>query len=89
MKQRTPLHIDEFLKQGNVVSDAEAEQADVVICVPEPGSCYVADDVRALCASCGKPIKHRLHAPNLPMKVCVHCGLRMLAEDSLHKQQDA
>jgi hypothetical protein len=70
-----------LLEQIQVVSDEEAEQADMVICLPDSGPRYFADDVRATCAICGIPIRHRPHVPKRPPKVCINCAQGEIEKD--------
>lgn len=81
MNKRKRNNIDEILKTVNVVSQEEAENVDVVICMPDGGTSYFTDDVRSHCATCGIPIRHRPHVPKRPLKVCFHCGLSMAEQD--------
>lgn len=81
MNKRKRKDIDELLKNVSVVSQDEAENVDVVICMPDEGPSYFTDDVQANCATCGIPIRHRPHVPKRPPKVCIHCGLKMAEQD--------
>jgi len=81
LNKRKRNGIEDLLKKVNVVSQEEAEEVDVVICMPDGGPRYFSDDVSAFCASCGIAIHHRPHVPKKPPKVCIHCGLRMVEAD--------
>lgn len=71
----------DILKHVKVVSDAEAEQCDMVVCMPNGGPRYFDDDIDTVCAKCGTPIHHRPHVPKTPPKVCIDCALIMSNED--------
>ena len=58
-----------------VVSDAAAEEADMVVCMPADFPSPFDDNVKAPCAQCGQPIIHRPHVPKRPAKVCISCAL--------------
>lgn len=65
-----------------VVSQAEAEQATVLVCVAvrdlPAGKSFFADDLRGTCADCSTEIIFRPHAPKTPRKLCIGCaGERM------------
>jgi hypothetical protein len=59
----------------NVVPDSVAESCDLAICADWDGPRYFPDDVRAVCAGCGKALRHRPYMPKKPMKMCMECGL--------------
>ena len=81
-KKEREQQLDAFMNKVKVVSDEEAEQADMVVCLPDVGPRYFTDDVTAVCAECGVVIRHRPHVPKKPKKVCVHCALRMVEKDN-------
>lgn len=56
-----------------IVSDEEAEQSDLVLCMPDGQGEYFLDDVRTTCALCGRRIHHRPHVPKKPPKICIYC----------------
>lgn len=58
-----------------VVSDAAAEKAEMVVCMPADFQSPFSDNVVAACAQCGKAIIHRPHVPKRPAKVCIHCAI--------------
>lgn len=64
-----------------IVSDAEAESAALVVCmrlVDMPVAQF-PDDVITDCAhGCGFKIRHRPHSPKAPPKVCMQCALEMV-----------
>jgi acetyl-CoA carboxylase beta subunit len=67
-------------KNIQVVSQEEAEKADVVICmrVDQTTKHRFDDNVFTKCAQCKADIYHRPHAPVAPMKVCVRCARDMM-----------
>jgi hypothetical protein len=72
---------DEFMKHVTIVSDDDAEQADMVVCMPDEGPRFFPDDIITSCAMCGITIKHRPHVPKTPPKVCVNCAAIMSGSD--------
>ena len=60
--------------EATVVSEQEAEQADMVVCCRAGMFSPFADNVETTCASCSRPIFHRPSAPKRPMKVCIECA---------------
>jgi hypothetical protein len=80
---------DALMQHVDVVSDEEAEQADMVICLPDAGPRYFTDDLTATCAECGVVIRHRPHVPKRPRKVCIHCALRLIAEQDAQQESQA
>ena len=60
-----------------VVSEAEAETADMVVCMRNGAGEYFSDDIRTTCAVCGGGIHHRPHAPKTPPKVCMECAVAL------------
>lgn len=77
LRRQQERRLDAFMQQVQVVSDDEAEQADMVVCMPDVGPRYFPDDLTAACAECGVIIRHRPHVPQRPKKVCIHCALRI------------
>ena len=63
-----------------VVTDAEAEKATVIMCMPDTGVRYFSDDVETTCSQCGCAIIHRPHVPAGPPKVCVDCVRKMMED---------
>ncbi len=61
--------------EATVVSEAEAEECDAVVCVLKSQPSIFADDVFAPCAHCGVELRHRPHAPKRPPKLCFDCVL--------------
>jgi hypothetical protein len=59
----------------DLVSEADAEQATVVVCSPVS---YFTDDVRTVCGSCGETVFHRPFVPTRPPKMCAPCFLAMI-----------
>jgi len=73
--------MEDLLKRVKVVSDAEAEQCDMVVCMPSDGDeRFFDDDIDSTCAMCGIAIHHRPHVPKTPPKVCIHCATFMAGE---------
>jgi len=62
-----------------VVSEEEAEEAELVVCCTIGMTRYFDNDVETVCAQCGTGIFHRPHAPRKPKKVCLNCAA-MLSE---------
>jgi hypothetical protein len=58
-----------------LVTAAEAEAADVVVCGE---TSYFADDVRTVCSSCRATVFHRPHVPARPPRLCLACFLAMV-----------
>jgi hypothetical protein len=65
----------EILKQVKVVSDAEAEKADFVVCVRKGPSPFT-DNMTGVCSRCGVEVMFRWHAPRKPPKICVECATK-------------
>jgi hypothetical protein len=70
------------LPKINIVSQEEAEEADVVVCMPIGSTRYFTDDVETVCSECGRGIFHRPHAPKKPRKICVDCALKLAEQES-------
>jgi hypothetical protein len=73
--------VRKLLEKIQVVSDEEAEQAEMVVCLPDNGERFFPDDVTANCAFCGIQIHHRPHVPKKPPKVCIHCAQKLMDKD--------
>ena len=73
---------EELLRKIQVVSDEEAEEADIVVCCTADMPRYFDDDVFTTCAECGSAIFHRPHAPKKPRKVCIECAARLAEQES-------
>jgi hypothetical protein len=63
-----------------IVSDEEAEEADVVVCCTADMPSYFDDNVYTTCAECGVEIYHRPYMPKKPRKVCIECAIKMSDE---------
>jgi hypothetical protein len=66
MRKLTPI---------NVVSDAEAEAADYLLCVrlaDDPG--LFPDNVLGACCACGLAVVFRPHSPKRPPRLCLQCA---------------
>lgn len=57
------------------ISDAEAEKADCVACLPFGSHSPFSDNVFTTCHDCGTGIFHRPYAPKLPKKLCIRCAM--------------
>ena len=60
---------------ATVVTDAEAEKADFVVCCRVGTPSVFDDDVAGTCADCGHAIFHRPHVPMTPPKICLDCAI--------------
>ena len=58
-----------------VVSDAEAEECDAVICNTAEMWSPFRDNTYAACATCDTAIYHRPHVPKKPRKICINCAV--------------
>lgn len=76
--QRAPA---EFLKETErelghpvkVVSDGEAETADVVVCVRVGTPSPFTDNLTGHCLHCGHEVLYRPYTPKKPPKICINC----------------
>jgi hypothetical protein len=55
-----------------LMSDAEAEKADFVVCMPVGDSPF-DDNLTGFCCKCGIKVMYRWHAPRKPAKICLEC----------------
>lgn len=62
-------------KRIPIVSDAEAEKADAVVCGYPDTPTPFTNNVHTRCAWCRCKIVHRPHAPKKPAKICIECAL--------------
>jgi len=60
-----------------VVTDAEAEDAGYVVCMPEGTPSPFDDNLTAFCCKCGIKVFHRWHAPKKPPKICFECFVKL------------
>ena len=60
--------------EAEMVSEAEAETADMVVCVPWEWGSPFSDDICGYCVTCGRSIRYRPHAPKRPPKICLKCA---------------
>ncbi len=67
-----------------VVDNAEAERAALVMCAPATMPAHFPDDVIAACAWCGCAIRHRPHVPKKPPKVCMGCAFARMQQEHDH-----
>lgn len=61
-----------------IATDAEAEQADAVVCcrTPDPGD--FADNETGTCSLCRHAVYFRPHVPKTPPKMCMQCMLERM-----------
>lgn len=63
-----------------VVSQAELEMCDYVVCMPVGLSSF-EDNLTGSCCECGQKIMYHWHAPRKPKKICLACmKIRLDAE---------
>lgn len=62
--------------KATVVSDAEAEKVDYVVCMPE-GPSEFTDNLTGFCSHCGRKVMFRWHAPLKPKKICIDCAAKL------------
>lgn len=72
-----------------VVSDEEAEKADICVCMPVGPSRFNDNELGA-CADCGCAIMFRPTNPKKPIKVCVDCGMRRagISEEEIARHRE-
>jgi hypothetical protein len=58
-----------------VVDDAKADTADMVVCVEATQPLIFADNMTGPCADCGMVLQWRPHSPKRPPKVCMECAM--------------
>jgi ribosomal protein L37E len=63
-----------ILKQVKVVSNAEAEEVDFVVCPRKGPSPFTV--MTGVCSRCGVEVMFRWHAPRNPPKICVECATK-------------
>ena len=57
-----------------VASDAEAEAATFVVCMPVGTPSPWTDNITTSCAFCDRAIIHRPTVPKTPPKICIDCA---------------
>lgn len=57
-----------------IVTDAEAETADMMICIRWTMPPMYPDNQRGTCSRCGHAVQFRPYAPKRPARVCVNCA---------------
>ena len=62
-----------------VVSDQQAEQAEMVVCMLEGFDSPFTDNLTGPCARCGRTVIFRPHVPKAPPKVCMECAILIAA----------
>lgn len=75
----TPADLTSLLQRFGVetVSEEEAEQARLVVCVPSEGPSSFPDDITTTCALCGVGIRHRPHVPKRPPTVWIRWAIKL------------
>ncbi len=66
----------EFMEKVTMVSDAEAETADFLVCMPASCASQFGDDFYGHCVECGVKVRYRWHAPRKPKRICVECAVK-------------
>lgn len=61
-----------------VVSDAIAERADYVVCVPWTTPATFDGDEQGTCVACGVAVRFRPYMPKTPPKICLPCMFGLL-----------
>jgi hypothetical protein len=56
-------------------TNSEAEEADVVVCLPVTDPLKFRDNLVGRCSKCSKPIQYRPNAPKNPPKICWNCAV--------------
>lgn len=56
------------------VTPEQAEEMDVLVCVPWTTPPLLPDNQRGTCAMCQGRVQLRPYAPKRPMRVCVDCA---------------
>jgi hypothetical protein len=67
-----------------VVSDAEAETSDYLVCLPDGPSPFI-DNFKGVCCHCGRAIMYRWHAPRKPKRICIDCMAKLTAKEKRWK----
>ena len=63
-----------------MVSDAQAEGCDFMVCVRADQPTPFHDNFTGLCCRCGVKIQYRWHAPRKPKRVCVDCVVSVVGK---------
>jgi hypothetical protein len=63
-----------------IVSDADAEKVDYVICMPWGTPSPFDDNLKGTCSKCGIDVMYRWYAPRKPKKICINCLEKMELE---------
>lgn len=56
-----------------VVSDAEAETVDYLVCMRADSPSPFNDNLTGFCCKCGVKVMFRWHAPRKPPRICLEC----------------
>ena len=62
-----------------VVSEAAAEEAEMVVCLLEGMFTVFDDNLTGPCACCRRTVIFRPTAPKKPQKLCMDCAMPMMA----------
>jgi hypothetical protein len=82
MKKRETINVGST--PVTVVSDAEAETSDYLVCLPDGPSAF-DDNFKGVCCKCKCPIMYRWHAPRKPKRICVDCMDTLTAKELRRK----
>jgi len=63
---------------ATIVTPAEAEKADIVVCCRKGTPSPFDDNVEGVCSMCGHAIFFRPTAPSMPPKACMQCVVEQL-----------
>ena len=77
---------EEFMKKVKVVSDAEAEEVDFVVCMPADTPSPFTDNLTGFCCECGIKVIYRWHAPRKPKRICMECMTKRLEKDNAERK---
>jgi predicted RNA-binding Zn-ribbon protein involved in translation (DUF1610 family) len=69
------------IKNMEVISDAEAETMDYVVCMKADFSSPFTDNLTGFCYKCGEKVIYRWHAPRKPKRICLECMLIEAAKE--------
>jgi hypothetical protein len=62
-------------RRFRIITQAEAEAGDVLVCVPWSDPPLLPDNARGRCKLCETAVQHRPDAPKRPMKLCIDCAI--------------
>ena len=61
-----------------LLSSAEAEASDRLVCLPWSNPPVLPDNEKGVCCACGHAVQFRPTAPRRPPRFCVQCALAPL-----------